>query len=330
VAFSGGRMRILLELSGEHPALARAEALAVLEASGNSHRVVAAEERLLAVETDADPRWLARRIALANTVDELFAKGDLDEVVGAAKGLDFGDRPFRVRVNSLKGCHNKLEIEKRVGDLVRGTVNLTEPEEEVRLIEGEQHYLALRLAAVDRRAYEKRKVGDRAFVQPISLHPRLARVLVNLSRIPDGGVLLDPFCGTGGVLLEAGILGARLLGGDVREDMVDGCRATLKEFGLAADLRATDVAAWEERVDAVATDPPYGRATSTKGEPISSLYARAVATASRVLPPDGHLAMIVPDPSLAVATEGMELVEAYPLFVHRSLTRHFVVMRQSG
>jgi len=325
-------MRILLELSGENPSMARAEALAVLEASRRPHRVVAAEERLLAVDTDAEPRWLARRIALANNVDELLAKGDLDEVIDAAKGLDFGDRPFRVRVNSLKSCHNKVEIEKRIGDLIRGRVDLDEPEEEVRLIEGERHYLGLKLAAVDRRAYEARKVGKRSFDQPISLHPRFARVLVNLSHVPDGGTLLDPFCGTGGVLLEAGLVGAKAFGGDVREDMVEGCRTALAQWGVTVNLKVgdvADVAAAVGEVDAIATDPPYGRATSTRRESLASLYARFFDAAKRVLRPGGHLAVIVPDPALAKAPPSLEFVESYTLYVHKSLTRHFVVMRRA-
>jgi len=324
-------MRILVELSGEHPALARAEVLAAFEASGRAHRFLLAEERLLAVETDVDPVWLARRVALAHFVDEFLASGELEDVLLAAKSLDFGGRTFRVRVNSYKGCHNKVELEAKLGGVVTGTVNLAAPDEEVRVIEGERHYLCRRLAAIDRREYEKRKVGERAFVQPISLHPRLARALVNLSRVPDGGTLLDPFCGTGGILLEAGLVGARVLGGDVRADMVEGCRATLRAFGIDAHLLAADVGAIPEKVgpvDAVAMDPPYGRATTTKGEPVASLIARGIEAAARVLRPGGHLAMSVPDPGLAVPAEGLELVETYAYRVHKSLTRHFVVMRR--
>ncbi|TLZ52176.1 MAG: TIGR01177 family methyltransferase, partial [Methanobacteriota archaeon] len=229
-------MRVLVELSGEQPALARAEVLAALEAASHPFRFLLAEERLLAAETGAAPAWLGRRLALAHFVDELIVGGELDEVVDAARSLKFAGRTFRVRVNSYKGCHNKVELEKTLGDVVSGTVNLAAPEEEVRLIEGERHYLCRRLAAIDRRAFEARKVAERAFVQPISLHPRLARALVNLSRVPDGGTLLDPFCGTGGILLEAGLIGARPIGGDVRTDMIEGSRSALREFGVEATL----------------------------------------------------------------------------------------------
>ncbi len=60
--------------------------------------------------------------------------------------------------------------------------------------QGEAHRVA-------RARLEARKVTHRPFSLPISLHPKLARALVNLARVPMGGVLLDPFCGTGGILL---------------------------------------------------------------------------------------------------------------------------------
>jgi len=325
-------MRLLVELSGEQPSLARAEALAAIEASGRPCKVLLAEDRLLAVESDVDPAWLCGRLGLANCVDQLLGWGSLEEAIAAAKSLELGDRTFRVRVNSLKGCHNKVEIERRIGNLVRGPVDLTDPDEEVRLIEGEQHYLGRRLAAIDRRAFEKRKVAERSFFFPISLHPRLARVLVNLSRVPEGGTLLDPFCGTGGVFLEAGLVGARLVGGDVREDMVAGCRSVLQEFGLAADLRVGDVAEVADifgGVDAVAMDPPYGRATTTKGEALPSLFRRAFEAAAHAVREGGYVAAILPDAVSMPRVEGLDFVERYDLRVHRSLTRAFVVTRRA-
>lgn len=326
-------MRLLVELSGEQPALARAEALAALEASGRAHRVLAAEERLLAVEADVDPAWLGRRLALAHYVDELLAWGSLEDVLPVAASLDFGERTFRVRVNSLKGCHEKVALEKRVGDVVSGKVDLSSPDEEVRLIDGENHYLGRRAAVIDRPAFESRKVAKRGFFFPISLHPRLARALVNLARVQEGGTMLDPFCGTGGVLLEGGLVGARLIGSDIRGDMVEGSRNMLLRWGFPLAMHAVDVGdvpTLVDEVDAVATDPPYARSTTTMGEPLGSLYRRALEVSVEVLRPGGHIAMIVPMPELARPVEGLQPVESYAMRVHKSLTRHFVVMRREG
>ncbi len=51
------------------------------------------------------------------------------------------------------------------------------------------------------------------------LPPKLARVMVNLARVEDGQTLLDPFCGSGTVLMEAALAtGAQaIIGSDVAE-----------------------------------------------------------------------------------------------------------------
>lgn len=49
------------------------------------------------------------------------------------------------------------------------------------------------------------------------LPPKLARIMVNLTRVPEGGTLLDPFCGSGTILMEAGLAtkAAKIIGSDI-------------------------------------------------------------------------------------------------------------------
>src|SRR5207245_1715269 len=79
---------------------------------------------------------------------------------------------------------------------------------------GEEFVFGRVLHRVDRSRLEATKVANRPFSLPISLHPKFARALVNLARVPMAGTVLDPFCGTGGVLLEAAELGLRGVGID--------------------------------------------------------------------------------------------------------------------
>jgi len=39
--------------------------------------------------------------------------------------------------------------------------------------------------------------------------------------------VLDPFCGTGGVLIEAGLIGLEVYGFDIQQSMVEGCKEIL-------------------------------------------------------------------------------------------------------
>ena len=54
------------------------------------------------------------------------------------------------------------------------------------------------------------------------LPPKLARMMINLSGIdPRGAVLLDPFCGSGTVLMEGALMGcAEIIGSDISEKAV--------------------------------------------------------------------------------------------------------------
>ncbi len=52
------------------------------------------------------------------------------------------------------------------------------------------------------------------------LPPKLARMMVNFTALRDG-VVWDPFCGSGTILMEAGMLGFNLLGSDISDLAVD-------------------------------------------------------------------------------------------------------------
>jgi len=54
------------------------------------------------------------------------------------------------------------------------------------------------------------------------LPPKLARIMVNLSRVPEGGAILDPFCGSGTILMEAALALPlkKIVGSDIDADQV--------------------------------------------------------------------------------------------------------------
>jgi len=93
------------------------------------------------------------------------------------------------------------------------------------------------------------------------MSPKLARCMVNLTRIKNSDRLLDPFCGTGGIIIEAGIIGARVVGTDIDPKMVIGTIENLQHCDIKdyevfqADARKLKL---PYEVDGVATDPPYG------------------------------------------------------------------------
>jgi len=79
-------------------------------------------------------------------------------------------------------------------------------------------------------------------------------------------------------------------------------------------------------VDALATDPPYGRSSSTKKEPVKELHERALISIGEVLAPEGIAGVVLPYPFPRMG--GLELIESHHQRVHRSLDRHYCVLKR--
>lgn len=333
-------MRLLFELSGEHPTLPAAEAMAAFALQGPA-RALAQDATLLLVEAaEADAAQLARRLALTHRIDEALAETALDEAavldaLRAAAPAVGG--VFRVRAHRV-GEHGRslspAALERKAGALLAPgrRVALEGSAEEVRVLLAARAHIAREVAEVDRRAFDARHVKRRAFFQPVSLHPRFARALVNLARVEPGARVADPFAGTGGVLLEAALVGARVAGADLDARMASGAGETLARYGIEAEVLVRDAAEALRSLaplDAIVTDPPYGRASSTLREEPRKLYGRALAASAEALRPGGRLAIAFPGAEHAdLAPPGLVPEERHVQRVHRSLTRHYVVFRK--
>lgn len=323
-------MRVLVELSAEHETLPLAELRAVVAMQGG--RVTSVDGATALVE-GADPAFLARRLALAHAVLEHWWSGPVADLVPALSGRDAGGS-FAVRPRRLDGAQpdaSLTDLARSLGAALRGRVDLKAPEVDVRVLLAPGGAHAGRLVAeVDRKAFEARHVKHRAHFAPVSLHPRYARTLVNLAQVAAGERAADPFCGTGGLLLEAGLVGARVLGGDLDPRMVAGTRAELERLGVrdavVAEHDVGELPEWAPGVDAVVSDPPYGRSSTTNREAMDRLYDRFFAAAREALRPGGRLAVIFPSDALRQrAAETFRLVGAHDQRVHRSMTRHWAV-----
>jgi tRNA (guanine10-N2)-dimethyltransferase len=167
--------------------------------------------------------------------------------------------------------------------------------------------------------------------------PLDARAFANIAGAGPGTRLLDPMCGTGGVLIEAGLVGSDVVGSDAQWKMVRGSLANLDAYlGSEADgsersvdyavarADATDLPFRDDAFDAAVFDVPYGRQSKIARHDLRELTAGALAEAARVC----SRAVVVADRSLhEVAREaGWRLDRRFERRVHRSLTRHVHVL----
>lgn len=330
-------MRLLVELSGEHPTLPLAELSALLAQVGGA--VVERDGLVVQVEAPDDAAaFLARRLALAHTVcAHWWTTAATPRVMIPPFGrIDVKGATFAIRARRIEGAHPELPLSDTVraaGALlaVSGKVDLERPQVDIRMLLAEEAHTGALLAEVDRKAFDARHVKHRAHFAPVSIHPRYARALVNLAGVKEGDRIADPFCGTGGMLLEAGLVGAKVYGGDLDPRMAAGTRATLDQFGLTgAVVEARDVGELPEFVgeplDVVISDPPYGRSSTTNMEDVTDLYERFYAAAHDALKPGGRLALITASEDLRQrAGRLFQPLETHEQKVHRSMTRYWGV-----
>ncbi len=320
-------MKLILELSGENPTLPFAELGCV--------GTILDKRRQVAVIACPDPESTGR-LAMTHTVLEYL--GECRPEITAFEHLlrDLSletEKSFAGRAKKVHdGCnrHNPCSqkgFERMIGTMISGPVDLENPETEFRAILSEDRcYFGRVLRSFSRGEYDARNPGKRDFFHPGVMMPRMARTLVNIAGVRSGDTVLDPFCGTGGILIEAELVGARALGSDFDPMMIGGSRLNAPESELLlAD--ATRLPLDDRSVDAVVTDFPYGQSVCIrKPDTMDALYAGALDEIRRVLRP-GRRAVVVTHRDISpIAAEFLTVVQRHEQRVHKSLTRRVLVL----
>ena len=179
-------------------------------------------------------------------------------------------------------------------------------------------------------------IHQRAVAKPaprseISLSPRLARLLVNLSGLSAGQLLVDPFCGSGTILAEGLSKSLDCVGVDSSQNRLRDARKNLgwaRRNGAGGRYRLERGDAREIRgmlsapAGGVVTEPlllpqlDYRPSTAVAGDMIEQageVYATALASMAEVLVPGGRIVIVVPvihttrDEDVAMALEGGRL-----------------------
>ncbi|MEK6906403.1 MAG: methyltransferase domain-containing protein [Nanoarchaeota archaeon] len=121
--------------------------------------------------------------------------------------------------------------------------------------------------------------------EQLSISPRIAKIMINLSGVREGGKLLDPFCGVGTILQEALIQHIQVAGIDIDKEAIEGARPNLKHSKFSEkdyllilnDSRKASVGEY----DVIVTEPDLGELlrdipTKRKAEEIISKFENLI------------------------------------------------------
>ncbi|MFQ5975606.1 MAG: TIGR01177 family methyltransferase [Candidatus Hydrothermarchaeales archaeon] len=341
-------MDLFFYLSGEHETLPKGEVLATLDSLGANYSIIEVLDQTLVTSTDLEEsKILKKRLAFTHTIFDYLGSCDpnFNEIIPHIKGLDINIKgSYAVRVKRAMGHGKRLNIpklERAIGDKIwekgHNVVDLNTPKNLFfGLLTSSRFIFGIRLAVIDKSQFDSRKPHLRPYFHPSSMEPKLARAIINLSRVKSREKLMDPFCGTGGLLIEGGLVGANVFGADISDEMIKGCEENLRHFGIEKfellKMNVSDLKGYYcDYFDAVVTDPPYGKSSTTMGQKLTELYEDALKTLNVILKSERYACIVSPktmDLERLAKDQGFKIHEKYLVRIHKSLTRKIIVLRK--
>ncbi|MFW6437695.1 MAG: hypothetical protein ACOCZ7_01670 [Armatimonadota bacterium] len=188
----------------------------------------------------------------------LLACGDtLEDLLAASAKLAMRMERFRIRARKERHVEapDSQDIECAIADTISGSPDLTRPVVELVAWGHPQGWLLGEL--ISRTHGGWRGHEQRPFQYSSALPPRIARAMVNLVAAP-GDRLIDPCCGSGTALVEAGYMGIEPFGWEINRNVAEQCASNLCHHGQAAWLVVGDGRTARGSWDGAVLDLPYG------------------------------------------------------------------------
>ena len=335
-------MELLCIQSQEHPFLPIAELKAVIECEEMECNLEVIIKGLVIIkDIKAEKineyyKILIKRLGYTHEIHQIIKKSTTNDLNEDVEDIDWSyyiKDTFAVRVKRFFSKIDTVATERKVGSVILNNtrnikVNLDKPTSLIRLVAFEDTvYISIEKYKLDKKHFEDIKPHKRPFFYPGSMSPKLARCMVNLSRVKKGDLLLDPFCGTGGILIEAGLIGCKVVGSDIYWKMKNGTAINLEFCGIK-DYKTFNLDVRElkmyEKVASVVTDPPYGISTSTgniDGDDIFKEFFNAIYDNMK---DDAYLCIASPhyvDLKPMMDEVGFKLVEEYEIKIQLEIGR---------
>lgn len=218
-------------------------------------------------------------------------------------------------------------------------VNLKQSNTPITIFVRGENSVATILLKKNNQHFNSRRSHLLPFFHSGAIHPKLARACVNLSGIQKNQRLHDPFCGTGGFLIEAGLMEFPITGSDLNEKMVWGCMENLNFFKIKnCYISIQDALTLSKKIDYVVADLPYGLNSIGIGKEnlslkhnknsvaeIEEFYAEFLTTLYKVLI---HKSILVFPHYVKykklLKSASFTITQEFSVYIHRSLKRKIV------
>lgn len=266
-----------------------------------------------------------------HSLDELQASID-PQIIKKNDG-----KTFSIRTRKAKPKISSMIPEKSFAPLIwdmleNPKVNLDNPEVEYSAIYFEENsfYFCEKIFE-NKKKFLDRMPKKRPAVKPYTLKSDIARGCINLLN-SDKGLLLDPFCGIGGVLLEGYDMGFEVIGNDISWNDLKYTQQNFDYFFPEAKYYLTlaeteKMFIKENSIDGIVTDIPYGKSCRMEGD---SLYKKFVENSHKMLKKKGRMVVVYATfiDFKEIAKERFNVVEEIEEYINKSMVRKILVLEK--
>jgi len=333
-------------ISGENVELAKAEVESLLN-QFLVDKELTWQGRLVKIQMSVDPTgFLLERAALvqkagiilyeSSHVDSITQVISEDEwIAHITRQDDFSVKTLCVHEDN--DLRKRLQIERILGAHIKqvtgAKVNLRSPSVQILVLLLPERILVCKSGTSKLRTLlRNREPGKKPFFHPSMMNSTLARVMCNLAEVRVDDVVLDPFCGGGGILCEASHIGASVIGMDLSWKLLVGAITNLSEISTKYSIIQGDAQHLPiKSVHRIVSDPPYGRASSTRGNVAIKLVESLLENVDSILQSKGECLCLCGDSEMELPqiaqNAGFIVARQLRLRVHSGLIREIVTVQ---
>ncbi len=332
----------IVKLSNELLSLALSEFFSIAEAENMDYKIhKRIDEFLFFISDEELIKLLATRSALLIELGRVIdVVEENDDLYGIIRNLNSSEVSNScIDVDSIRGfgretAYNLQRMLSTIGIKWRGCKKRIK----IAIVAG----LAIIYEIVYRRREVKfysREPHRRPCYRPGTMKPTLARALVNIARVSSKKRehLLDPFCGVGGIALEACNMGLQVTCTDIDRKMIECAKINGVAYGCENMVEFIEADSLysifrDGFFDAVVTDPPYGIQSIPRSQSLLKLIEGFIYNSYYVLKRGSHMVFATPihledHIDRILHTLNVSILEKHLNRVHGSLTRVIYIVK---
>lgn len=298
--------------------------------------------------------FLSKRLGFSHSIYRLIFFSDKYSLI---KKIEFFNWNKVYKKDFCVRYHGKSFNEREIANIIyklldnlrrnkKPKVNLKKPNTKIVFFEKSNKEIigSLFLCDIDK-SYNKRKAHLRPGFHPTSLSPDLAKACINLTGLKKG-IIFDPFCGSGGILIEAALMGFYVIGNDIINKQLELAKKNFDYFNiknyklfnldsltlnknLLKILLDKKINEFNFKNFSFVSDLPYGKGSySSLSKNLFNLYYNFLLNLKK-FNLKNKIVLIIPhfvDYKNIIKKSGWRIKFSFNYYVHKSLTRVILVL----